>query len=815
MKHYYLWLFLFFSFIGFSQNDLIQKANSFIQSNECFSNQPKEKFFLHTNKTTYFSGEYINFKAYVVDDVTNKPSQITTNLHISIYDSNRKLLIHQLVFVDEGMVNGSIKLDKNLKTGPCYILLDTYYNTNFDNKNITKIQVLNLGDKKASPDYNASVDTVSTQIEESSKLQVLFYPESHVLLSRANNTLFYKALFNGIPFSGQGELINANSEIVIDTFSTNREGIGSVNFDYFPNQSYYFKIQHGEKEYKIDLPLAQKEGFVVHYDSQMANSKGVDLVIRVNNETANTYNNEPILAVIHRGNTSRSVIPFKIDKSVNNYRLNIPSESLFNGINIVSLFNKNNKLLSNRYFFYDKNKNVELDLIKVAETKDSLTIDLKMPNSYIQANTSISILPKQSVLNKNSNTIYKAFMLSPYVPNIRSMEDLDLSIQIYSPKDSILETSKNKAIKSVENGVSIIGQVQSRSEKMYGYQVLLTSKENGLALMSPLEDGNKFYFDNLLLYHPSQFDLALLNPSGQVVEAEFELNEQVSNYPVDSILTLNQETEISKIRQTVGYSKTVTQAALERGSNLDEVLLYGKKSNKEEEEVYPDFGYVDMPGELGNGATRQKTKDEIDCMGCTLFEYLDQFPELKTLRVEPGDSTNPEVEYLLTFKNRGINTVYGSITALLIIDGIPSSYSALEDYMAEDVKAVKLNRSGAGYGFRGSNGVVIVELKKPEDYMESESTKRTRKKNKVYSSSTSFGFSRMTESFNESNLVFNNQDSIDKFGTIDWIPNFKLRPNSSNYIKLAKEEFSAISLIINGMNNQGYLVFKQFDVPFN
>ncbi|MCX7546815.1 hypothetical protein OS188_02485 [Xanthomarina sp. F1114] len=214
MKYLYVLSFCFICSLGFSQDQLIKEATAFLESNEVFKNYKREKFFLHTNKTTYFSGEHINYKAYIVDDFSDEPSDITTNLHFSIYEGNGKLIKHQLVFVENGTVNGSVKLDKELKSGTYFLVLDTNYNASFDKKYISEIQVLNLLDKQKPPIEEKSV-VEEAQVAKGKGVQVEFYPESNILLSRANNTLYYKIFLNGIPFETKGKLIKSlNDEVV-------------------------------------------------------------------------------------------------------------------------------------------------------------------------------------------------------------------------------------------------------------------------------------------------------------------------------------------------------------------------------------------------------------------------------------------------------------------------------------------------------------------------------------------------------------------------------------------------------------------------
>ncbi|GGG34171.1 hypothetical protein [Bizionia arctica] len=804
MKYLYLTVICFICSTGFAQEELIKEATTFLESNKVFKNYQKEKFFLHTNKTTYFSGEHINYKAYIVDDYSDEPSDITTNLHFSMYDYNGDLVSHQLVFVESGTVNGSLKLEKDLKSGTYFLVIDTYYNTSFNKKNISEIQVVNLLDKKTiATDEIELVDHIP--VEERKGLQVAFFPESDVLLSKVNNTLYYKISLDGLPIDTKGELIKSGEGDVVGEFVSGKDGMGFINFNYDLDGEYYFKIRHNQETYKINVPIAQKEGFVIHHDSKKSNSKEASFTVKINKDTAVKNDNDIVLAVIHRNNSCRAVIPFKINKYLNNYLLNIKSENLFNGINVISLFNKKNEVLSSRYFFYDKNKNIELKIDKFKETKDSLTLDLKMPNNFIKANTSVSILPEQNVVNTNSKTIYTAFLISPYVSIDNKLKDIDLALQIASPKSDISNINKNVQIRDLENGISISGEVLADFPITTAYKVLLTSKENGVALIENVKSKNKFSFNNLLIYHPSKYDLALLNPTGKVVDAEFKVEEKHVQYPLDSIIELKHTPTKNVIKSLEKEANNEFDFVYE-GEKLNEIVLSGKTRKEEKVNEYPDFGIIDEPGALGNGFTREIIKKEIECMGCTLFEYLDQFWNLRTSIDALGDAH-------VTFTTRGTNTFFGSAAALLIVNGLPVNSSILTDLWANDVKSVKLNRAGAGYGLRGSNGVILVELKKPEDYLNSETNNI--QETKIFSSSTTFGFTKSGDMFKSDNLIFNSQETLEKYSTIDWIPNFILKPNSSNFITIPKESYTAIKLIINGINELGDIVSEEVSVTFN
>jgi len=83
-------------FSSYSQKNNNKITNDFLEENDFLNNSLQEKYFLHTNKTAYFPGENIWFKAYIVYDIANTPYYKTTNLHINLYNSEKKLIDNDL-----------------------------------------------------------------------------------------------------------------------------------------------------------------------------------------------------------------------------------------------------------------------------------------------------------------------------------------------------------------------------------------------------------------------------------------------------------------------------------------------------------------------------------------------------------------------------------------------------------------------------------------------------------------------------------------------------------------------------------------------
>ena len=63
---------------------------------------------------------------------------------------------------------------------------------------------------------------------------------------------------------------------------------------------------------------------------------------------------------------------------------------------------------------------------------------------------------------------------------------------------------------------------------------------------------------------------------------------------------------------------------------------------------------------------------------------------------------------------RGTNTLMGSSSALIVVDGVPSNSNTLRSISPSQVKTINVIKDGGAaiYGSRGANGVVIIETKK-------------------------------------------------------------------------------------------------------
>lgn len=782
-------LLLLLSNYVFSQSEN-QYSETVFENKDYFHEFQQEKFFLHTNKTTYFTGETIWWKAYVVSDFSDKPITNTTNLYVNFYDANKKLISQQLFYCENGKAYGEIELPSTLDTGEYYINLATQWNKNFKNKYTVPIYIINS--KTSNPlDEDLKVNIVDA-------IDIAFYPESGSLLNNTTNTIYLTLQNNDVFLAEQAVAITDNTtNKAIANIKTNKLGHAKFNLLYQASNNYTATVKYEDSTYTKQLPKTLNSGVLIHKKENLNTKTSQDFTIEFSKEMLAQYHESTIFATVHRNQKLLYILPFKVNKKHKKYVIPIETENLFNGFNTITLFNEKNQPISERPFYAETKRNIEIETTQMETTKDSITIDFQLKNSYTNTNLSISVLPKETKLNENASRIIEAFLLEPYLEkNVHTLTelfnaDLDMLLQTQAKQTVKHNFNNTPPIYPQTRGLSIKGRINTEVQK--SYKVLLTSTENEIIEVAEIKPDKSFVFSNLIMRDSSNYKLAVLNEKGVIVKAGIYVYKQIENYKPDSLLVYNKN-QLLTIREKIKEDTYIDFVDTKDSEILDEVLLLGKKRQDiQEEELYPN-----RPNQLGNGFTKQLQFDEIDESTHTVIQYLNR---------QPGIIATEGLGASVVITRAAYDSFYDSTQALILLNGIPTEADTIAFIPLSEIESLTVNASGAGYGMRGSNGVVSVVLKTGyENY-------KTKPNLNFYSSTTDFGFIPSRPVFEASQLIFNSSATRQFYETLDWIPNFNVLPNKSNTLKIYKGEHENIKLFINGMNNDGQLFCKVVDLP--
>jgi hypothetical protein len=781
----------------FSQKGKQNNSSSSLEA--VFQDIQQEKFFLHTNKTTYFSGEKIWWKAYVVSDFNNKATTNTTNLYVNFYDSTKKLISHQLFHCIDGKASGALSLAKTLKTGRYYIHVDTKWNKNFEAAYIVPVDIVHTKTDKV----KSNTEIVQVDKEE---VKMDFYPESGALLAGVLNTVFFTTKKGKRFIAGaKGCIINNRTRDTVSKFKSNRHGNGFFRLRYQANESYTAILESAGATQEFILEQQKDVGVVIQKKGILEDNSH-QFSLKISKAIAKRYHKRTLFATVHRNGKLLYVLPVQIDKRHRSYGLTILEENLFKGINTLTVFNDTNTIIAERSFFNSKIEQIDVEVVQNRQSKDSISLDFKLKEG-IASNLSISVLPQQSKMNKNATHILSAFLAAPYLSfpvdanlffkNTISEREKDILLQVQKIKTprKVILTAESKPVYKKETGLSIRGKINTTSKNLKDHKVLLSSTENEIIVLTDIKTDQSFEFNHLNLKAQSNYKLALLNEKGEFVDAGFYLYKK-ENYKVDSLLVYSEQaTKIIEKQVAANLNTNAYVIPIDKSSQLlNEIVIKGKsKGEKIVEELYPN-----MPNELGNGFSKKIEINEQDVLNNTVLEFLNNQPGVSTVESYTAAS--------VVIHRSAFSSLTGSNEALIIFNGTPTDAKTLLGMSLEEVKSIKINALGAGYGLRGGKGVVIIELKKGMDAY-------VRKPNKYYfSSKIDLGFSSSDTTYEAFNSVFSSKLSRSHFETLDWVPNLDLQPDTTSILQVYRGTHKKLTLFINGMNNQGQLIYKEVNL---
>ncbi|MHC0443979.1 hypothetical protein ACWA1F_01125 [Flavobacterium sp. 3-218] len=124
----------------------------------------QETIFLHSNTTTFLTGETLYFKLYCLDPLNNKTSQISKIAYVELIDSEKKSVQKNKIYLDNGIGTGDYFIPTTLKTGNYKVVAYTKWMLNDPNsqKHQLDIFIINPFQTQESTD-NITFNLADTQ----------------------------------------------------------------------------------------------------------------------------------------------------------------------------------------------------------------------------------------------------------------------------------------------------------------------------------------------------------------------------------------------------------------------------------------------------------------------------------------------------------------------------------------------------------------------------------------------------------------------------------------------------------------------------
>ncbi len=426
-----------------------------------------EKVYLQTDRESYYPGDDLWFKAYLIDASFQMLSGHSTNLHVELISPALNITDSRIIKLNGGLGNGDFHLPDSLKPGRYRLRAYTNYMRNFgDNlfyKNIIIINALDSG--KVFPENGAAI----------TRPEISFFPEGGSLVDDISSLVAFKAENDaGFGIDLSGEVYSSTGEYVT-SFKTMHKGMGVFSLSPITGKDYYalIKTRSGDSV-RYDIPESFPHGVVLNVSGNQDGE--LQLTFKTNPRTFGQVRDRDLELVISARSIPYKTFTFRM-KSLNSF-LTIPTSDLPEGI--VTLTLRGYKMLPfcERLVYLQNNDDVRIKLEtgkKEYYPRDSVSISVSMTNtsdSSIKAFLSLS--STDNLFTSSSlypSTISSWFLLESDIrgqveepsyyfdhSNPNRLKDLDMLLLTHGWRDFKWKYAENVFLP--ENGFSISGRVR-------------------------------------------------------------------------------------------------------------------------------------------------------------------------------------------------------------------------------------------------------------------------------------------------------------------------------------------------------------------
>ena len=766
---------------------------------------PRESIFLHTNKTTYLTGEDIWFKAYTYDRKNNLSSKKTTNIYVGLYDEKGVEITKKLYLAQNGIAEGSMPIGTKFTSGEYFLKVSTNWMKNFkeDDSFLQKVNIINPEVKK----------TVAKKVNET-EYDFQLLPEGGHLLQNVKNTIGVKAISDtGFGTKASGT-IHDSKGVEITSFQTNFLGIGRFYIKPQEGETYTAKVTlENGKEFKQNLPPSEKTGVSIQLNNMRPNKTFISLV--TNEVSLDLFKNDTLKLHIHNGGDIKTIPVIFKDISVT---IALQKKDLFPGVNIVTLFNKNNIPILERMFFNEHAiKDTKFEVSNLEIEKDSVQFSLKNLIPTSDQDTifaSVSILPTGTKSYNPSHNIISALFLKSSLKgsvekltyyftklNRKKMFELDALLitqgwSRYSWDD--IFNSPPKPNFDFENGFTLNGFFNTplnKANSLFLYPTL----ENKSSFVKYDQEG-KFHLQNFYPFVGEKIKFSYMDSKGSMKRPAMTLNfiKHADNssinlaniqYDENASFYSNKNDLLESFQITSEYEK------------LDEIKLKAKVKPKEKDPI------------LINAKVTIIGKDEVE-----------SFPRITDFIQHSGydvfiDPITHKVSINSRRRSRAYIDVAGTLAGtatdftaqdnnlplpVLFIDGVRTpDFSVLLNIQTESIEKIVVDRAGLGMGMSAGFGGVIKIFTRKNVFI----PKNNKKSPNAMTYIADYGFEPVKK-FYVPKYTIKSSEAYKNYGAIHWEPNLIFIQNSSYQVKMKEPQIKEFNLYIEGISSDG-TVFSQ------
>jgi hypothetical protein len=168
-----------------------------------------EKVYLHTDRTYYYPGDDIWFKAYLIDACNGMLTNHSENLHVELISPSREIISGRIFKLEGGLGSGDFKLPGTLSQGRYRLRAYTNYMRNYSDLIFFNKEINIITSSAGAQELEKSANG------EQGTIEMDFFPESGSLVDNVPSVVAFKAVdaegkgcnVTGTVYSSSGEMV--------------------------------------------------------------------------------------------------------------------------------------------------------------------------------------------------------------------------------------------------------------------------------------------------------------------------------------------------------------------------------------------------------------------------------------------------------------------------------------------------------------------------------------------------------------------------------------------------------------------------------
>jgi hypothetical protein len=770
-----------------------------------------EKVYLHSDRDSYYPGDDIWFKAYLIDAADRLLTNYSNNLHVELISPSLEIIDSRVVRINDGLGNGDFLIPDTLQSGQYQIRAYTNYMRNFGydlffNKTIT---IINPKDA-----VKAFSDSISSA---SDKLEISFFPESGSLVDSVPSIVAFKALNaygQGCNVTGE---VYSSSGTMVTTFKSTHKGMGTFSINPLHGLNYYAVVKNQDGDViKRAIPKSFPTGIVLNISRNKMNEPAV--TVRTNIETLALVRGDDLALTVSARNIFLKKAEFRMKSLAD--RFIFPVDDLPDGIVSLTLAGPDSIPLCERLVYIQNKEDIKVNIETdkpVYNQRDSVSLKISLSESTgINPEAFLSLSATKNISSESSSrfpsTISSWFLLESDIrgpveepsyyfdqSNPDRFKDLDLLLLTQGWRD--FEWKYKNYFYSPENGFTVSGRIRRKFAdvplKNARINIAVFTGGNPLIGAVPVDTTGRFSLGGVDLTGDAR---VVVSATGEKEHLQGwvildSLNQSPANVQGKMTLTqlLPEDDQSKKVDLPVRDNQIIRK-------EINSILQYAVTNNS----IRKKYRLSDtIP--LGEVKVIAKRSDKPESARAKSQRYLMALaPDIEYV-VSPKSEVFNNVGQLLSFvfhMNAGNLSGLSYNNPLILLNGMNVGWEGIVSLPIEWIERVDGLRPGsaaaAAWGERGKGGVisVITRTDAPSDV-----------KKYVYHSANIrlSGYKEPRIFYSPKHHTTLESDyKPDLRTTLFWEPNIKLETEKTFFLNYFNaDNSSTVKIIVEGITSTG------------